>query len=185
MPLPLLITLWGGYKDSPLADNIGPGELSTDLPPAPGIVWYNGRETINSVRYGTAKVMGERLCRAVASELEGQATFVCVRIGWCQHGENIPQRLSISFDQDRALEEEGDPSTWSPDLRWFKEMWLSDRDFAQLFERALLADGSAWPNGFIIVNGMSNNAGMKWSLEEAKKWLGYEPQDDVYAAYRS
>jgi hypothetical protein len=54
-----------------------------------------------------------------------------------------------------------------------------------LFERALLADGSAWPNGFLIVNGMSNNTGMKWSLEEGRQWLGYAPQDDVYAAYRS
>lgn len=48
------------------------------------------------------------------------------------------------------------------------------------FERAVRVDGSDWPGGCVVVNGMSNNKGMVWSLEEARQWLGYEPVDDVY-----
>jgi len=174
----------GGYKDPPLADQIGPGGLRTDLDPAPGTIWYDGVKTINSVKYGSAKVAGERLCRACGLETGGRKTFVCVRIGWCQHGENIPQNLAITWDQGRA-NESPNPADWSSDLRWFKEMWLSDRDYTHLMERALLADGSSWPGGFLIVNGVSNNTGMRWSLGEARTYLGYEPQDDVYDAYRT
>jgi nucleoside-diphosphate-sugar epimerase len=172
----------GGYKDAPLADKIEPGELSTDLDPAVGTIWHDGKRTINSTAYGASKATGEHICRVLGTTSGGQTTFVCIRVGWTQHGENRPERIAISWDPDRPAEST-DPHDWSPDLRWFKELWLSDRDFTQLFERALLADGSQWPDGCIVVNGMSNNAGMKWSLDEAQKWLGYQPQDDVYAAY--
>ena len=60
-------------------------------------------------------------------------------------------------------------------------MWLSNRDFVQLFERAISAPTDTWPGPSIVVNGMSNNRGMAWSLEETRRYLGYEPQDDVYA----
>ena len=46
---------------------------------------------------------------------------------------------------------------------------------------ALTADASQWPGPHIVVSGMSNNAGMPWDLSEAKAWIGYEPQDDVWA----
>lgn len=172
----------GGYKDPPLADQIGPGGLRTDLDPAPGTIWHDGVKTIDSVKYGSAKVAAERLCRACALRACGSKTFVSVRIGWCQHGDNVPQNLAITWDQDRA-QESANPADWSTDLRWFKEMWLSDRDYVHLMERALLADGAHWPSGFVIVNGMSNNTGMRWSLDEGRKWLGYQPRDDVYDAY--
>ena len=32
---------------------------------------------------------------------------------------------------------------------------------------------------FAIVNAMSNNEGMRWSLARGRKLLGYEPQDNV------
>ena len=66
-------------------------------------------------------------------------------------------------------------------LQWFKELWLSNRDFCQIFERAVYADGSDWPDGFVITSGESDNRGMKWSLSEARTWLGYQPQDDVFS----
>jgi uronate dehydrogenase len=31
---------------------------------------------------------------------------------------------------------------------------------------------------FLVVNGMSNNRGMRWDLTEANEWLGFEPADD-------
>jgi hypothetical protein len=44
-----------------------------------------------------------------------------------------------------------------------------------------LTDGNPWPAGYLLVNGMSNNRGMKWSLEATRRWLGYAPVDDVFA----
>ncbi len=58
-------------------------------------------------------------------------------------------------------------------------MWLSNRDFAHLFERAVNADASEWPAPAIVVNGMSANTGMTWSLDETRRYLGYQPLDDV------
>jgi len=49
---------------------------------------------------------------------------------------------------------------------------------------ALTADAGNWPGPHIVVSGMSNNAGMAWDLSEAKAWIGYEPQDDVWAEIR-
>jgi len=53
--------------------------------------------------------------------------------------------------------------------RWFRELWLWNRDYARLMDRALEADGSGWPEGLVIVIGMSRNAGLRWSLEEARR----------------
>jgi hypothetical protein len=72
-----------------------------------------------------------------------------------------------------------DAETLARTERWFKGMWLSNRDFAHLFERAIEADAANWPEPCIIVNGMSNNSGLAWSLDETRRWLGYEPQDDM------
>jgi hypothetical protein len=55
-------------------------------------------------------------------------------------------------------------------------MWLSNRDFCHLMERCLVAD---LPERFLIVNGMSDNTGMRWDIEPTRRILGYRPQDDV------
>lgn len=174
----------GRYKDPPLADSIGPGELSTDLPPGVGTVWHTGQEWMDSTAYATAKLAGERICQALAVRAAGRTTFVCIRIGWCQPGQNRPETLSAAGTPTQ----ESGPASRAVDAedlaradRWFKEMWLSNQDFVHLFERAIAVDGGDWPNGFILVNGMSANRGMKWSLAETTRWLGYDPQDDVYA----
>jgi hypothetical protein len=60
-------------------------------------------------------------------------------------------------------------------------MWLSNGDHNRLMVAALRADASKWPAPAIVVSGMSNNTGMAWELEEAREWIGYEPQDDVWA----
>jgi hypothetical protein len=46
-------------------------------------------------------------------------------------------------------------------------------------ERGIEADLGAVP--FVVVNGMSNNTGMRWDIEYTKQLLGYAPQDDVMA----
>ncbi|MFN8485968.1 MAG: NAD-dependent epimerase/dehydratase family protein [Caldilineaceae bacterium] len=174
----------GRYKDDPLWASIGPGELTTALPPSTGTLWHTGEQALDSTPYATAKLMGERVCKAAAGLSQGNTTFACVRIGWCQPGENLPTTLSAAGTptQTSAVPATVDAADYARADRWFKEMWLSNRDFLQLFERAILIDGGEWPTGYILVNGMSNNRGMKWSLAETQRWLNYQPLDDVYQA---
>ena len=143
----------GRYKNA----NLKPGELHTGLDAGVGTIWNTGKVDMDSTVYAVAKFAGERLCKALGAG--GQTTFVCVRIGWCQPGANRPETLS--------------------DNTWFRTMWLSNRDFCHLFTRALEANSSHWPDGCVIVNGMSNNAGMVWNLEATRDYLGYDPRDDV------
>lgn len=61
-------------------------------------------------------------------------------------------------------------------------MWLSNRDYVLVMERALLSDMTSWPKPAIVVSAVSNNAGTPWDLAEAQRLIGYEPKDDVFAA---
>lgn len=173
----------GRYKDDPLWDQVEPGELTTALPPGTGTVWHTGAQWLDSTAYATAKLYGERVCQASAARAQGHTTFVAIRIGWCQPGENLPATLSAAGTptQSSAADSGQAAATLARAERWFREMWLSNRDFLQLFTRAILTDGTNWPDGYLLVNGMSNNRGMKWSLDATRQWLGYEPVDDVYA----
>ncbi len=51
-------------------------------------------------------------------------------------------------------------------------MWLSERDLVQLVERGLTADYR-----YAIVYGVSGNRTRFHDLEEARRVLGYVPQD--------
>ncbi|MBT5829239.1 MAG: NAD(P)-dependent oxidoreductase [Candidatus Latescibacteria bacterium] len=162
----------GRYKDA----NLNPGELHTDLEAGVGTLWHTGQKDMDSTVYAVAKFAGERQCKVLSEKSD--TSFVCVRIGWCQPGENRPATLSAAgtptqqSDPDPTLEQTN---------RWFREMWLSNRDFLHLFERSLLADTSTWPQKYIVVNGMSNNANMAWDLSHTRQCLKYAPQDNVYA----
>ena len=168
----------GRYKDEPLASTIGPGELTTNLEHAAGTLWHTGSQPIDSTAYAVAKSAGERLCHALATRSKGTTSFVCVRVGWCQPGENLPTTLSAAGTPTQAGQS-SDDTDWIRADRWFKQMWLSNRDFAQLFEKAIFASCGTWPHKCIVVNGMSANTGMKWSLHEAREILGYEPHDGI------
>jgi hypothetical protein len=85
-------------------------------------------------------------------------TFIALRLGWVQRGENRPATL---------------PDEWS------RALWLSDADLVRLFEGAVESDVD--DRDFLVVNGMSKNRGMRWDLSEAGEWLGYEPRDDAFA----
>ena len=172
----------GRYKDDPLWQQIGPGELTTALPPGTGTIWHTGTQWMDSTAYATAKLYGERVCQEAGARAGGRTTFVAVRIGWCQPGANLPSTLSAAGTPTQPSGgATGQDEGLARAEQWFKGMWLSNRDFLQLFERALLTDGSSWPAGYLLVNGMSNNRGMKWSLEATRRWLGYAPVDDVFA----
>ncbi len=103
--------------------------------------------------YGGTKLVGERLGKSLASAFD--LTFIAIRVGWVQRGANQPETL---------------PDDWS------RGLWLSDDDLIDLFEAAVEAE--LGDRTFLVVNGMSNNRGMRWDLTEANEWLGFEPADD-------
>lgn len=105
--------------------------------------------------YGATKLMGERIGKSF-SDRHG-LSVICFKIGWCQPGDNRP----------------GDHMGGD----WWRGMWLSNRDYCQLMEKAIMAGDVS----FAVVNAMSNNKGMKWDLDETRLLLGYEPQDDSFA----
>ena len=172
----------GRYKDDPLAATVGPGTLRPDRPLGVGTVWEKTEPPLDATAYSTTKMVGERICQALGTVANGSTTFVSVRIGWCQPGANLPETLNATGEpgaQSGAAASHPDPEGYRRAERWFRLMWLSNRDFAHLFERAINADASQWPASAIVVNGMSDNTDMAWSLDETRRYLGYQPLDDV------
>lgn len=167
----------GRYKDSPLAETIAPGGLHPGLVPGPGTRYMDQGRMVDVPAYGAGKVMGERAFAVAAALSGGASTAVSIRIGWVQPGENHPRTMNPSGTVGGNA-----PPEQARDLAWFRGMWLSNRDFCHLFERALLADAAGWPGPAVTVNGMSANAGMAWSLDETRAFLGYAPVDDVWRA---
>ncbi|WP_201842245.1 NAD-dependent epimerase/dehydratase family protein [Microvirga zambiensis] len=172
----------GGYKDAPLSDGLKPGQLTTDLAPAPGTKWHDGTNFQDSTPYATAKLMGERFTSDIARQSEGRLTGISVRIGWAQPGENLPRTISHAGSVIGGIPEAKDDAA-RRDLRWFRNMWLSNADLTALFLAAVSADAAPWPEPAIIVNGMSANRGMDWDLSSAIRWLNYRPNDDLYAQH--
>ncbi|MGL6094573.1 MAG: NAD-dependent epimerase/dehydratase family protein [Fimbriiglobus sp.] len=140
----------GGYQDGP------PVPITETLPPKPGLRYTaDGAERFSGA-YAATKLLGERAGRlyAAARALE----VIAVRIGWVRRGANEPGELPA----ERGA--------------WFRNMWLSDRDFLHLMDCCLTA---RLPAPFFVVNGMSANAGMRWDLTAARTVLGYTPADNV------
>ena len=63
--------------------------------------------------------------------------------------------------------------------------WVSERDLAQLFERAIEAPNIENEHGipWQVVYGISNNTRAFWSLSNARNVLKYDPQDDSEVKY--
>jgi hypothetical protein len=163
----------GGYKETEIAST--PGSLTEDLPPLPGTRWRNDAGSSDSTPYAVAKLMGERLCQALATR-DG-LTAAALRIGWCQPGENHPSTISASGTPHSRLDNLDESSR--RDLAWFRGMWLSNRDMLGIVKAALTADSTAWPTPGIVVNAVSGNRDMAWNMARAQALLGFAPQDDV------
>lgn len=101
--------------------------------------------------YGASKLFIER----VGIEQAGHSgmAFLSLRIGYCQPGDNQPGR-HMAFG------------------RWGQQMWLSNEDWAHAVECACLNPFQ----GAAVVNIMSENAGMRWDLSEARDAIGYIPK---------
>ncbi|WP_121821798.1 NAD-dependent glucose-6-phosphate dehydrogenase Azf [Halostella salina] len=97
--------------------------------------------------YGVSKAAGETLGRYYHDHHD--LSVCCVRIG------NLTKdHPPIDYERGQA-------------------MWLSHRDCAHLFDRALRAD-----YGYEIVYGISDNDRKYYSLDRAREALGYEPRDN-------
>lgn len=107
--------------------------------------------------YGASKAWGEALGRLYA-ERHG-IRVVCLRIGWVTGDDRPPSSTRRRREPPQIA-------------RRARGMWLSHRDCASLVEAALTADIC-----FAIVNGVSDNAGRWFSLDEGRGLLGWEPRD--------
>ena len=92
---------------------------------------------------------------------------VMVRIG-------APRDLEIAKYQ-------GDPATYKRDLG----AYLSPRDLTQLFVKAIETPDIDNEHGipWQVVYGISNNTRAFWSLSNARRVLGYQPEDDSEVKY--
>lgn len=163
----------GGYKDDPLP---GGDKLRMSTPQISGTRYWDGQMYRWGAAYGATKILGERVCMARANATGGRITAVAVRIGWCQGGDNLATTLT-NGGGDR-----GEPNIdiEARNLKWYRDMWLSNADHERLMAAALRADAAKWPAPAIVVNGVSNNADLPWDLTEGREWIGYEPEDDVW-----
>jgi hypothetical protein len=64
-------------------------------------------------------------------------------------------------------------------------MWVSPRDLAQLFVRSIETPSIADEHGvpFQVFYGISDNTRKAWSIANARKVIGYAPQDDSEVVY--
>lgn len=192
----------GGHKDDGTGvAGAGAAPIAPGSAVAVGTRWYAGGTEMDSTAYAAAKLAGERLARSLAQEQDAQygaaggggecgggTSFVVVRVGWCQPGENTPATMdasgTVTLDHDGdelhadPKQREGDAHS-DPALlaRWYRSMWLSNADHLQLMTCAV--DAGALPGRHLLVNGNSNNSGMRWS-HEGWDALGYAPVDDAY-----
>lgn len=170
----------GAYKDEPLCSQMGPGLLTADLAPAPGTRWFNGTHEVHSLAYGTSKVLSEKICTTVAQASGGRLSCVSVRVGWALTGDNDPAQISHAGAPTDAATLSAHDVEAQRNLKWFRDMWLSNADLEGIFLAALTANEVDWPTPSVVVNGVSANTDSVWDLQSAKVHLGYVPQDDVY-----
>lgn len=100
--------------------------------------------------YGVSKCVGEALGRYMA-EQEG-LSVIALRIGAFQ-----------PVDAARR-----------PEMIGVAEMFVSDRDLAQLIERCIDDATLRWA----VFNAVSNNRFQRLDITDARELLGYQPQDD-------
>jgi len=123
---------------------------------------------LSSHFYGWSKATTEHIgflfaCGSFGRKLE----VVMLRIG-------APRPLDLSIYK-------GDPVQYKRDLG----AYLSPRDLTQLVTRAIETPDIENEHGipWHVVYGISNNTRAFWSLSNARRVLGYEPEDDSEVKY--
>jgi nucleoside-diphosphate-sugar epimerase len=96
----------GGYKDD---HKVGPASLYPYTEPRVGTIPSNTNDIGTSgdgKAYAAAKLAGERYARTLGNLYGNVTTFVVLRVGWCQPGENIPATLSAAGSPPEYLLQE-------------------------------------------------------------------------------
>jgi hypothetical protein len=120
--------------------------------------------------YGWAKIAYEALGFTYASGAFGRKLGVVqVRIG-------APREID-------AGKFEGEPAAYKRDLG----AYISSRDLHQLFVRSIETQRieDEWGVPFQIFYGISGNTRAFWSIANARRLIGYDPEDDSEARYAS
>jgi nucleoside-diphosphate-sugar epimerase len=118
--------------------------------------------------YGWAKEAYEHLGFVFATGGGGQPALEVVQI---RIGAPRPIPVERYFNAERA-----DPVAYTRDLGAF----ISPRDLTQLVVRSVETEDirNEWGVPFQVVYGISGNTRAFWSIANARRVLGYEPEDD-------
>jgi hypothetical protein len=118
--------------------------------------------------YGWAKIAYEALGFTYASGAFGRKLGVVqVRIG-------APREIDAALFEDN-------PATYKRDLG----AYISSRDLQQLFVRSIETQtiDDEWGVPFQIFYGVSANTRAFWSIANARRLIGYDPEDDSEIRY--
>ena len=118
--------------------------------------------------YGWAKIAYEALGFMYACGAFGR------RLGVVQVRIGAPREIE-------AARFEGRPAAYKRDLG----AYISQRDLQQLFVRSIEAEWieDDWDVPFQIFYGISNNTRAFWSIANARRVIGYDPEDDSEVRY--
>ena len=130
--------------------------------------------------YGWAKASYELLGFIYASGVFGRKLEVVqVRIG-------APRDVAGKhYEGPPTSPQFGPPASGLANFKRDLGAYLSPRDLTQLFQRSIEAPHVENEHGipWLVVYGISNNTRAFWSLESARRVLGYEPLDDSEVVY--
>ena len=130
------------------------------------VVFASSNWTMAGYRFGPARLTTSMAPRPVGAY--GLSKLICEWIGESFSRSNnlsvICLRIGFCPPPGEALMNHN---------KWEQQMWISDRDFLQLVDRAIEVPDIR----FAVVNSVSNNPGMPWDLSETRSLLGYVPED--------
>jgi NAD+ dependent glucose-6-phosphate dehydrogenase len=123
--------------------------------------------------YGATKAWSEAIAGAFVS-LNPGFSAIAVRIGGVRHPDQLRERPPEVQSGAKVL-----PGLNLADTR---SVAVSLPDLSRLFDRCLAAGPEVT---FAVVNGISNNRHLRMDLEETRRLVGYDPQDDAFDDWSS
>jgi NAD+ dependent glucose-6-phosphate dehydrogenase len=132
--------------------------------------------------YGATKAFSEALAGAFVS-LHPGFSAIAVRIGGVRHPDQMRARPTSRFEAPPpsprpAPEQSGATVRPGMNLDDARSVVVTLPDLSRLFDCCL---GAGPEVTFAVVNGSSRNRHLRMDLEETRRLVGYEPQDDAFA----
>jgi NAD+ dependent glucose-6-phosphate dehydrogenase len=106
--------------------------------------------------YGVTKVFGEAMCSSYV--YTSNMSCIAIRIG-----------AYVGDDEHERVTDSANPQ--------LLDIVVSERDMAQLLHRCIMAPDDV---KYAIFNGLSNNRFKRMDIENARRLLGYDPEDDAF-----